>query len=219
MKKKQKKKNKLKLSFFEKSTIAIFSFMLLTFFASIFFVIPSFYYENYDKELYEQYDFHEIRSVTDNTVNFFLYKEELIAFENKEADHLSDVRRLITVLAFLFVISLVTAVSTILFRLYKKREKQLSIFTKYVDSFNLYSLIIFGVISMLSIISFSTFFNYFHYLFFPQGNFIFPADAKIVTFFTFDLFMNGLFRAVFLFFTFNVLARVLLNIKKAFKDL
>ncbi len=143
----------------------------------------------------------ELAKITSNLINFFRNREEIVVFEpegiapaftDNEISHLEDVRVLTNRLLTLFYSSLVLFTLSVASFIIKKTElffKSMGIIFIGSASVVMVFLLLLYILSQ----NFWIFFEYFHQIFFPQGNYIFPADSLLIT-----LFPIGFFNQFFL---------------------
>jgi integral membrane protein (TIGR01906 family) len=177
--------------------------VFLIFSASFFLVFfdRSFYNKEFEK--YEQYDELGVQGVR-NTVDYLIKyltsentkiekAEGLSIFLPEERSHLEDVHRLISLVKFLAIGS-VLIVALLIFRLSRLKG--------FKD--NLRRVLIYSSISSLAIIliffvlglNFPAFFEGFHKLLFPQGNYTFPAHYLLIKLFP-EAFFNDYAKKMF----------------------
>ncbi len=157
--------------------------------------------------LYEQHQVtqsiseQDLTKITGNLINFFRNREEIIPFEpegpapaftDNEISHLEDVRVLTDRLLIIFYSSLgLFVLSSILLV-----SKKIALFFKSMGLVFVGSAGLVGAILVLLYLfsqNFWVFFEQFHQVFFPQGNYMFPADSLLIT-----LFPLGFFHQFFL---------------------
>ncbi len=161
---------------------------------------------------------------TDN-IDHLNYQEKVMAYLlNKdelpsemtylEASHMNDVRILITYSNFILLFSLL--ICCFLY-IYLKKKKQLKLFyySLKISSISITILII--VLFFLSIFNFNWFFNVFHEIFFPQGNWLFPANSKMIQVFPETLFKNLFIYSLLMSFIISLLILLVSFITKKIK--
>lgn len=111
-----------------------------------------------------------------------LDKELNTMFNEREAQHMRDVRLWFNILNLLFVGSFI-----ILFSFYKEKKEYLKCFFKSSIAIIVF---IFILILIFKLSSFELLWRVFHYIFFPQGNWEFPSDSKIITLFPESFFLE-----------------------------
>ncbi|HLD39747.1 MAG TPA: DUF1461 domain-containing protein [Candidatus Nanoarchaeia archaeon] len=134
--------------------------------------------------------------LTDAQKNVFLFldgKQKLsTSFTAAEVSHLEDVKQVMKYADYMFYILLLGFTLTIIF--YRKKKDFL------LNLLHLGGKVTFAVMILLgalSLISFDALFAIFHRIFFPQGNWLFAADSKIIQTFPLDFFIS-LSRNIFL---------------------
>lgn len=140
----------------------------------------------FDVDFYEKKLDESSIPVTINLLDYFQDKAELNEgiFSDDEVSHLGDVKVLINnVLKFLSILVLVSLFLLLYLRDYKKYLLYSGILTVAVP-FSLY------------LIPFNSLFTFFHQIFFPQGNWIFPAGSSLVNLYTSSFFYSFAFTTV-----------------------
>src|SRR3989338_3438513 len=116
----------------------------------------------------------------------FLQKEDkLQGYTEPELSHLEDVKRVMTFAEVVFY-SLLLLTSLIL--TYYRREKHFIITLLRYAGITTVSLLI--VLLTAVAVSFTSSFTFFHQLFFPQGNWTFPADSMLIQAFPLEFFIT-----------------------------
>ena len=163
----------------EKITIVLFSIVLLMFLLLLSYKLVLFF-----------------TPLTDAQKNVFLFldgKQKLsTSFTAAEVSHLEDVKQVMKYADYMFYILLLGFTLTIIF--YRKKKDFL------LNLLHLGGKVTFAVMILLgalSLISFDALFAIFHRIFFPQGNWLFAADSKIIQTFPLDFFIS-LSRNIFL---------------------
>ena len=163
----------------EKITIVLFSIVLLMFLLLLSYKLVLFF-----------------TPLTDAQKNVFLFldgKQNLsTSFTAAEVSHLEDVKQVMKYADYMFYILLLGFTLTIIF--YRKKKDFL------LNLLHLGGKVTFAVMILLgalSLISFDALFAIFHRIFFPQGNWLFAADSKIIQTFPLDFFIS-LSRNIFL---------------------
>ena len=156
----------------EKITIVLFSIVLLMFLLLLSYKLVLFF-----------------TPLTDAQKNVFLFldgKQNLsTSFTAAEVSHLEDVKQVMKYADYMFYILLLGFTLTIIF--YRKKKDFL------LNLLHLGGKVTFAVMILLgalSLISFDALFAIFHRIFFPQGNWLFAADSKIIQTFPLDFFIS-----------------------------
>ena len=115
----------------------------------------------------------------------YLQKEAVLSlsYTENELEHLQDVKTVMKITNYVFLISWLLVSCTILY--YWKDKKKIIMLFKTGSFITLTSA---AVILLLTLTSFNGLFTGFHYLFFPQGNWLFPADSLLIRTFPLDFF-------------------------------
>lgn len=103
-------------------------------------------------------------------------------FTALEASHLNDVRRVMNLTDLFFLISIL---GTILLLRYNQQN-----WRTLLRSGSYTLLISMGILALLTLLSFSFTFTLFHLVFFPQGNWAFPADSLLIQAFPLEFFVG-----------------------------
>ncbi len=109
-------------------------------------------------------------------------KEREINFTASEISHLQDVKE---VMQFANYLSYFILALTIILSIFLYRQAFLS---KALLYSSIFSLSLFVLIFLFYFFGFSSLFNAFHQVFFPQGNWQFPADSLLIRTFPFEFF-------------------------------
>ncbi len=121
------------------------------------------------------------------TFNYILKDNPLPQDYNKnEASHLEDVKKVMSKVSIALFFSLTSMVIILLHVKYKMKVNILELLSKATKIAIIFSIIF----ALLAITIFPTLFTYFHYLFFPQGNWIFPENSRIITTFPESFFQS-----------------------------
>ncbi len=108
-----------------------------------------------------------------------------LPYTAEERSHLEDVKDVMNVVDYFFYgIALVVLGTLFLFRHYQKDFHQLLWYS------GLTTIGIILLIGILSLLSFNGLFTLFHQLFFPQGNWQFPAESLLIQTFPLDFFIT-----------------------------
>jgi integral membrane protein (TIGR01906 family) len=112
---------------------------------------------------------------------------ELNGFTAEEKSHLEDVRKIINVVKWMGIISLVLLIAALV-RLYILKDFNQNLKRIFVYG----SIAAFALLVILFVISlnFPSFFESFHKLLFPQGNYTFPANYLLIKLFPEGFFMD-----------------------------
>ncbi|MBI2662727.1 DUF1461 domain-containing protein [Candidatus Woesearchaeota archaeon] len=113
-------------------------------------------------------------------------------YTSLEFSHMEDVKRVMNGVDYIFYICLILVLGV---GLYYKKDKKLLINLSYYGGL----VSVGGIVLLLLIIlvSFNFFFAVFHQIFFPQGNWQFPANSLLIQTFPLDFF-TGLSVKIFL---------------------
>lgn len=121
-----------------------------------------------------------------NTIDFLKNNEELnLNYTANEISHLEDVKKVMNFIDYLFYFLIL--VITVILTYYKRNQEQVKTLLKYGGIVTITLIIL---ILLASLISFNAAFTAFHELFFPQGNWIFPADSLLIQVFSLDFFIE-----------------------------
>jgi integral membrane protein (TIGR01906 family) len=117
--------------------------------------------------------------ILENITAYLKGEDKVLAdLTEDEKRHMKDVRQLFNKFLLSYYILVILDIILIILLLYsdKKQFKHLLLAT---------SLVVFGlaIASLIIGASFETFFTKFHLAFFPQGNYVFPANSVLVTLF------------------------------------
>ena len=130
--------------------------------------------------------FIELTPAQENVFGYLNGKQELSpAFTELEVSHLEDVKRVMHYDNYLFYLLLLAV--TVIIASYRKDKTFLRTLLNYGGKTTVTAMMAIG---MLSIFFFNSIFTLFHKLFFPQGNWVFAADSKIIQTFPIDFFMK-----------------------------
>ena len=119
------------------------------------------------------------------SLDFMDGKDSLPPFEPNAIEHMKDVKKIMFFVDVLFYITLFFL--TLIISFYKSEQITLSKLFKYAGWTTVISL---SVFILFSLISFNTLFTLFHNIFFPQGNWQFPADSLLIQTFPIDFFIG-----------------------------
>ena len=97
-------------------------------------------------------------------------------FTGDEYAHMADVRRVFDGAKFLVPLGLVV----IIVRLQRARARSSSDMWTLVRNGSLAAVALVALLGIVATFAFDPLFLAFHYLFFPQGNFLFPADSNLI---------------------------------------
>ncbi|MEK6853419.1 MAG: DUF1461 domain-containing protein [Nanoarchaeota archaeon] len=130
--------------------------------------------------------FTDLTADQQNTIAYLQGKEDLKPdYSGGEISHLDDVKKVMAYLNYLFY-GLMLALTLILTHHKKNREELLRLFS-YGGIATISAVL---MIFLLSLASFNEVFTVFHQLFFPQGNWIFPADSLLIRTFPITFFIT-----------------------------
>jgi len=109
-----------------------------------------------------------------------LSSELNVNFDENEKSHIADVKNLVMVEKFIFIILLIWFFILV----YKKKI--------YYNYFKKASLILFliALLSLIVSVFFNSFFIFFHFVFFPQWNWEFPASSLMIQVYQQSFFLN-----------------------------
>jgi integral membrane protein (TIGR01906 family) len=173
-------------------TTAIFLILSLSLFLVLF--DKGFYDKSYANHgTYDKVGVEGIRYTTDTLLKYLvsensdITKVDLQVFSAKEQDHLKDVHRVIRTIKYLTIISL-TWIAWITYSKLKNTEgkkflQKTLLYTAYSGIITLMILAILGI-------NFTWFFEIFHKIFFPQGNYSFPATSLLIIMFPENFFRD-----------------------------
>ncbi len=133
-------------------------------------------------------------SCEDSLKIVYSYNNQTFGFSKSEIGHLNDVKRVILGFTWVLIFLLIVIIfyTTFLFVAYKRRKKLRHFLSIMSKSFFRSGLYLLGILILLGIITlfFDSAFHVFHSIFFPQGNFSFPASSLIKTLFPDVFFLN-----------------------------
>jgi integral membrane protein (TIGR01906 family) len=168
--------------------------IMLTNFKFVLFDIDYYYNQFKQNNVYERID--NANQILDNMLLFFKDKAELKFFEKNEKAHLKDVKALInTIYIFYYLLLFTYIILIILLYLYFKRN-----FIKHIIKIFLYGnllMLLLGLILVFASSYFTLMFDLFHHIFFPQGNYIFPANSLLINMFPEKFFYNSLSKIIY----------------------
>jgi integral membrane protein (TIGR01906 family) len=131
----------------------------------------------------------ELTPVTINqetTLNFLTMNQDLqMNYTTAETSHLEDVKKVMNVVDYLFLLSLL--ISTLIITHHRKNWKTVKEFLYYGS---LTSLLVTIIILLAILLNFNSSFTIFHQIFFPQGNWTFPADSLLIQTFPIKFFIE-----------------------------
>lgn len=121
-----------------------------------------------------------------DTINFLNDKEELrLNYTAGEMFHLNDVKKVMELTDYLFYSSLLICTGIIAWH---RRNKDF--LRKSFLYGGIFAVMVLGLLAVYTIFSFDSAFNIFHRIFFPQGNWLFPADSLLIQTFPADFFVK-----------------------------
>jgi len=160
----------------------------------------SFYYTEYSKNgVYSQlstnrtYATSFASNVTDNVLDYFKGKSDLKYFSVDEQAHMHDVKFVISALNFIYYSSSIFFILIFIILYYIIKKEKIN----FVDTIS--KILIFGggaalgfliIVFLWSVFSFETLFLLMHLVFFPQGNWMFPAESLLITLFPEQFFFD-----------------------------
>lgn len=182
----------------------------------------------YQKNMvFSRLEYDDVVILTESIFNFFRNGSEIEAIELKtkninfftpdEISHLDDVRILLNKIFIAYYGSIVLLILLIILLIEKKIFK---FFKKIGSTFIISSAMVIFLLSFFYFFgkNFVIFFERFHLIFFPQGNYIFPADSLIITLFPFgffyDFFLNLVFSSVIMSIGFLITGVFLIYLEK-----
>ena len=134
--------------------------------------------------------------ITKNWIFFLQNKAELRFFEGDEKSHLYDVKRLYGLFNAIYTISIIMLIFSIIIYSYIDHEQFFQKFMRNMFYSSITCLILLLILFVLSL-NFNSAFTQFHNLFFPQGNYLFPAGALIITIFSKQFFIDLVSKSLF----------------------
>ncbi len=152
-----------------------------------------------------------------NTLDYLKNKETLnLNYTANELSHLQDVKEVMRTVDYLFYFSLL--ICTFLITSYQKEKSQIVKLLCY-GGLSVSLTIVLLLVFTLFLFNFT--FTVFHQLFFPQGNWTFPADSLLITIFpltfftkiTIKIFLLGSFLGILVFAS-SYIIREKLKLKK-----
>ncbi len=142
-----------------------------------------------DKKFYQKQGF----PYPDELVDYFSDKTEKLNIPDLNQDelsHMSDVKDLIQDLRVVYLILLI--VYTILIIVLLLISKNIiQILSELLYKGGIFANIVFIILILMILLSFTQSFWIFHEIFFPQGNFAFPADSTLKQLFPDSMFVEG----------------------------
>lgn len=127
-----------------------------------------------------------VKELTDNMFKFFKGKEELKYFNEAEKSHMQDVKFVISGINFIYYSSTIFFIAFFLILYFLSKKDKMS-FIEHLYRIIFYgssaSLIFLIIIFLWTVFSFDTLFFLMHLIFFPQGNWMFPAGSLLITLF------------------------------------
>ncbi|GEM_PF-2078316 len=123
----------------------------------------------------------QLTDLTIQTLNFLTNRGQLPEiFSENEIDHMNDVAQLVR--KGFYTLILVFIILLILYIFFKFLGSP-EVFYRLFRGGAVFSMIFLFILALLILIDFTVNFLYFHNIFFPQGNFIFPANSLLVQIF------------------------------------
>ncbi len=126
-------------------------------------------------------------------LNYFSGNDVPDGYERLEVLHMQDVKQVLDVVDYLFYILLV-----ILVYFFSKKEYR---DFRFLRKLAIIKIVGGGLFFLFSILFFDFLFTWFHKIFFPQGNWQFPAGSLLIATFPLDFFVN-ISRNIFIVFFF-----------------
>lgn len=127
---------------------------------------------------------------------FLQGKEQLPAeYTALEKSHLEDVRQVMKWMDLALGIVLIIILSLIV---YLKNKDEVELLRKSLQYGGIATMGLIGALLLLIFFDFTTIFTAFHQLFFPQGNWMFPADSLLIQTFPVEFFIR-VSQVIFLF--------------------
>jgi len=121
----------------------------------------------------------------ENVFHFLAGKEELSSgFTSLEITHLQDVKQVMKYADYLFYFTLLIITGLVIY--YRKNKEFLF---KLFESGGKVTVLAMIIIGGLAVLFFDSVFTLFHRIFFPQGNWQFAIDSKIIQTFPLDFFV------------------------------
>lgn len=158
----------------------------------------SFYEREFEKNnVYENVP--EADRYKDEIIGYLQQGKPLESFNEQEARHMQDVKRIVDVLILLFYLSLIMFVFTSGYLMYEKK------FTKNVFVYSSLASIAVIVLIFLLSMNFQAFFIKFHQVFFSNNLWLFSKDSVLVNLFPLEFFKDILIRILAIDFIFSLL--------------
>ncbi len=163
----------------------------------------------FHQKLIERYSnntyFFEIdKNVTEYITGF---SQELnVDFSDNEKSHMKDVRNLILIQQFIFIVLLIT-----FFVLVYKRKIKLNQIKK-----STLIILFIGFLSLIILLFFNIFFTFFHLLLFPQGNWQFSSDSLMIQVYQQSFFRSFFIITIILSLFISVIIHFIVGIKRKF---
>lgn len=217
IKQKYLKKNKIKIN---KIIIIILTLLFLCLAIPMLIAINPYVYFDETKQTSAEDKLENPNQLYDNVYNFLVLQQELSdEFTENETSHMIDVRIIFNTLKLLtFIILIITVTYFMHIKIkykqtkkhkqkkqkilnatpkqikYKEKNlqkiKELEELIKNIKKGAIISLILITILVLFTSLNFHQSFTIFHEIFFPQGNWAFPANSLIITLFPQDFFIS-----------------------------
>lgn len=143
---------------------------------------------------YGVYDFFRYSGGLEGQVRYADPAMDSVAyFQEDEIGHMEDVRELLKNILIIFCICLLLFIATFTLALVLNRDNAIRRAGLVLIWSSASVLIVFLLLQILSA-NFSALFDNFHSIFFPQGNYMFPAGSLLITMFPFGFFYQFFLR-------------------------
>ncbi len=172
--------------------VSVFVVFILVLGIPSFISISSFIYFSQAQNTHAEYYLDDADELYLNVFEFLVYQRDLSSkFTADETSHMHDVRLLFN---FFRVFSVLFFISLLAYFFYlKKIVSNNVLLTRFFRSLFVGCVISFVLVLFILLVSFFDFvssFDIFHRVFFPQGNWLFPADSLLITLFPQSFFFS-----------------------------
>lgn len=179
------------------TTLSIFTKALLTTSIVLIIILAPLFYFTFNQGFYQEHikktDFKELgkekaKSLINNVLSFLQDKEELSPeFSQEERSHMFDVKKVLSFSRILLILAVSIIAAGVITGYMLLRVT--AFFLRPIFYASMITLILVFLVLLGILFDFSSIFLGFHEIFFPQGNFTFPAGSLLITLFPFDFFL------------------------------
>ncbi len=142
----------------------------------------------------------QLTPLQQQSIDFLNGEGTLPQFEENAVSHMQDVKNVFFYVDVIFYVSLFFL--TLMITYYQSDKTMFQKIFKYGGWTTVIGL---SVITLFSLISFNTLFTLFHKIFFPQGNWQFPADSLLIQTFPIEFFIGIAVKTFLLTIVFGIL--------------